>query len=217
MTISIKIIDCEQGSDEWRAARRGIPTTSKFQTILAGGEGRATYLNQLAAEIITGEDTESYSNEHMERGKAMEAEARRWYQAMHPKTKVRQVGHIHKLRNDKVIAGCSPDALLETVNPDGSSRLGVLEIKTTLPHLLIPILQAQKKSPGYRPAKHVAQCQGAIDVAGAEFCDLVIYWPKMPPFLCSMTREERYQSDLRDAIDVFNVDLKRLVRSLEEM
>ena len=73
--------DLEQGSSEWFACRAGIPTASKFATVLAKGEGksRSKYMRQLAGEVITGEPAETFSNSHMERGHAMEDEARQTY------------------------------------------------------------------------------------------------------------------------------------------
>jgi hypothetical protein len=63
----MQIIDCEQGSPEWFAARAGIPTASEFHTVMAvgkqGGKSvtRVAYLNKLAGEILTGEPMPSYS------------------------------------------------------------------------------------------------------------------------------------------------------------
>jgi hypothetical protein len=65
----MQIIECEQGSPEWFAARAGIPTASEFHTVMAvgpkGGKSvtRVDYLNKLAGEILTGEPMASYSNE----------------------------------------------------------------------------------------------------------------------------------------------------------
>ena len=35
-----QIVECEQGTDEWIAARMGIPTASEFHTVMANGRGR---------------------------------------------------------------------------------------------------------------------------------------------------------------------------------
>ena len=86
--MSPRIIECEQNSPEWYAARLSLPTSSMFGTVMAkgknGGESltrktRRTYMLKLAGERITGEPMENYSNAYMERGKAMEAEARKYY------------------------------------------------------------------------------------------------------------------------------------------
>lgn len=44
--MGVEIFNCEQGSDAWHEARRGIVTASNFSKILAKGEGktRATYM-----------------------------------------------------------------------------------------------------------------------------------------------------------------------------
>src|SRR5690606_41297724 len=70
--------DLEQGSPEWFAARAGIPTASRFATVMAKGEGktRSEYMRKLAGEILTGEPSEQFSNIHTDRGNAMEDEAR---------------------------------------------------------------------------------------------------------------------------------------------
>jgi YqaJ-like viral recombinase domain len=193
----IEVLDCQQGSLEWYAARRGIPTASMFQTILAGGEGRKTYLYKLAGERLSNEDPEPYNNAAMERGRRMEPVIRADYE-FKADVEVQQVGFI---RNRKT--GCSPDGL---VGDDG-----VVEFKSTAPHILIPMLEA-----GRFPNKFLAQCQGALMITGRKWCDLVVFWPQMPR-LCMITRRnEDYISELRDAINVFDLELRRLVERLKQ-
>jgi hypothetical protein len=200
MTIEV-FEDIEQGSPEWFELRRGIPTASQFQTLMAKSDkraGRATYLYKLAGERITGELAESYSNEAMEAGKRDEPELRDRYRARGIVT-IKQVAFV---RNGKV--GCSPDALVEDD--------GVLEIKRTAPHLLIPMLL----EPSVFPAKHYAQCQGALMVTGRKWCDLLVGHPAMPRDLVIRTeRNEDYIATLRDEIDIFDLELRRLVEKLK--
>ena len=151
----IEIINCDQGTPEWFAARVGIPTASRFSDILAKGEGktRGRYLRDLAAEIIRGTpEEETYTNAHMERGKAQEDEARRLYAFMADADPV-QVGFIRDGRK-----GCSPDSL---IGDDGG-----LEIKTALGHIQIERLQR-----GTLPSEHVAQVQGSLWVTGRSWWD----------------------------------------------
>src|SRR5262245_4062649 len=82
--MAIEIFDMEQGSPEWYDARHGMATMSRAATILAKGKDgpavtRRKYLHQLAAEIVSGEPMETYTNRYMQRGKALEAEARETY------------------------------------------------------------------------------------------------------------------------------------------
>ena len=192
--------DIEQGTDEWRQVRAGIPTASAFKSILAKGEGkmRKTYMHKLAGEIITGEPAESYSNGYMDRGHALEAEARDLYAFMSD-AEPKQVGFI---RNGA--KGCSPDSLI--------GDAGMLEIKTQAPHLLIETLIADKF-----PAEHVAQCQGALWVAEREWIDLVVYYPGMPTFTKRAYRDEEYIAALAGHVDAFNVELQALVEKVRRI
>lgn len=196
--MTAEIFHCEQGTDEWRMLRLGIPTASEFSTVLAKGEGkmRKAYLRKLAGEVITGELTESYSNAHMERGHTMEPEARQFY-AFLKDCEPQQVGFIKSGRK-----GCSPDAL---IGADGA-----LEIKSCMPHILIEIIEGDKF-----PASYVAQCQGVLWVAEKEWIDLVVYWPKMPPFLKRAYRDEEYIKTLSSEIDRFNEELDALVEKIK--
>lgn len=190
----IEVFDFEQGSDEWRLARVGIPTTSRFADILAKGEGkmRRKYLYELAGEILTGEPAETFTNAHMERGKAMEEEARDAYSFL-TDAEPQRVGFI---RNGGV--GASPDSLL------GSN--GALEIKTKLPHLMV---ESWVKDDF--PPEHKAQCQGVLWVAERDWIDIVCYWPRMPTFIKRAHRDEKFISTLEREVAHFSGDLAALV------
>jgi hypothetical protein len=63
----VKIINCDQQSEEWFNARLAIPTASRFKDMMAGGQGktRRSYMLQLAGEAITGESCNQFKgNEH---------------------------------------------------------------------------------------------------------------------------------------------------------
>lgn len=194
----VEIITCDQNSADWYRARMGIPTASEFATVMAKGKGggesktRQTYLYKLAGEIITGQPMESYSNAHMERGHAMEQEARELYEFMTDQT-CERVGFVRSGRK-----GASPDSL---VGPNG-----LVEIKTKLPHLVIEALFR-----GEFPPEHKAQCQGQLWVAEREWLDIAIYWPGMPLFVTTATRDEAYIRELSDAVDSFNAELDIIV------
>jgi hypothetical protein len=196
-----EVIDCDQGSADWFAARRGIPTASEFATIIGvkkdakDKKTRQAYMRKLAGEIITGEVVEGYSNAHMERGKEMEGEARDRYAFQYDIDPVR-VGFI---RNGR--AGCSPDSLVGTG--------GMLEIKTCLPHILIEKIEADDF-----PPEHRAQCQGGLYIANREYIDIAMYWPKLPLFVKRAHRDEGYIATIAGAIKEFNVELDELVERI---
>ena len=151
-----EIFDCEQNGTEWLECRRGIPTASMFATVLAKGKDggasktRRDYLYKLAGEVITGQLTEGHSNAHMERGHAMEPEARSAYAFMYDHDP-QLVGFI---RNGR--AGASPDSLI--------GDAGLLEIKTKLPHLMIEAMFRDDM-----PPEHRAQVQGQLWISEREW------------------------------------------------
>ena len=196
MTVTINY--CEQGTPEWYQARLGIPTASEFQTIMARGkqggvsEGRKTYLLKLAGERLTGEPMDTYTNANMERGKVMEAEAREYY-CLATDAKVEQVGFIRN--GDK---GGSPDALI--------GKQGMLEVKTSFPHLLIQLLLDDEA-----PNKYMAQVQGNLWVAERQWCDLIVYWPKVPALIKRIYRDDDYIRRLAEQVELFNNELQQTV------
>lgn len=194
----MKIIDCEQGSPEWYAARAGIPTASEFHTVLAvgprGGKsvGRKSYLNKLVGEIITGEPMESYVNADMERGKLMEDEARDLYAFMES-IEPQRVGFIRN--GDK---GASPDSLI--------GDRGGLEIKSAAAHI-----QIERLLSGELPSEHKAQVQGCLWVCEREWWDFASYCPKLPLLVIRVQRDEEYLKRLAEEVELFNIELKQTV------
>lgn len=203
----MQIINCDQNSPEWLAARRGIPTASQFATIMASGRGggesktRRTYMLKLAGEVITGDPMDSFSNVHTERGHEMEPEARNFYAFKHD-VEPELVGFIRN-ENGKGAYGASPDSLV------GAN--GLLEIKTKLPHLLLDVLLR-----GDFPADHKAQCQGQLWVAEREWIDLTCYWPKMPTHIVRAYRDEEYIKQIAAAVDQFNDELAEIVARFQQ-
>src|SRR5262245_9992 len=197
----VEIFDCEQGTPEWYRARLGIPTASMFATVMAKGKDggasltRRTYLMKLAGEILTNEPHETYQNGHMERGKAMEAEARDYYAFVNDEP-LRQIGFIRSGPK-----GASPDSLVGTD--------GILEIKTAAPPILGEYILADKF-----PPEHMAQAQGNLWIAEREWLDIVIYWPSMPKFVTRLYRDDTYIQKLSAAVDDFNNDLAEIVNRL---
>lgn len=191
----IQVFDeIEQGSEAWRAARLGIPTASKFATVMAKGEGkiRSEYMRKLAGEILTGEPMDSFSNAHMERGKAMEDEARETYAFVND-VEPRRVGFVRN--GDR---GASPDSL---IGDDGG-----LEIKTALPHIQIDRLERNRL-----PPEHKAQVQGNLWISQREWWDFCSYWPKLPVLTVRVYRDEAFIAQLSDEVDRFNDELHALV------
>ena len=189
----------EQGSDAWIAARLGLPTASNGNAILATGRGggvsktRLTYLRKLAGERITGMPAENFTNAAMDRGHALEGEARQLY-AFAAGVEVQQVGI--GLNHG---AGASPDGLV--------GEVGMLEIKSCAPHLLIGHLEA-----GRPPPEHTAQLQFNLWVFEREWIDLMLYFPGMPVFQSRIERDDAWiVGTLCPAVCAFLDELEDLV------
>lgn len=194
----IQIIDREQGSADWFAARLGIPTASEFHTVMAVGKQggrsvtRVAYLNKLAGEILTGEPMPSYTNDDMERGKLMEDEARDLYAFMHG-VEPQRVGFV---RNGN--KGASPDSLLV-----GN---GGLEIKSAAAHIQIARLLADEL-----PSEHKAQVHGSMWVCERDWWDFISYCPKLPLFVKRVYRDEAYIARIAQEVELFNIELQQTI------
>src|SRR5260221_2890697 len=82
----MEILTMEQGTEEWHLARAGIPTASEFSNVMMQTgprvgipKWRETYMRRLVGELITGKPEETHRSAEMERGHAMEDEARDLY------------------------------------------------------------------------------------------------------------------------------------------
>lgn len=198
----MEILNMEQGSIEWFEARKGILTSSDFQTVLMKGRGggdsqtRRTLLLKKAGERITGEPMENFTNGYMERGKEQEPIARNLYQEA-TGNEVTECGFI---RNGKF--GASTDGLI-----DG----GIIEIKTRAAHLQINLLLS-----GEVPKEHEAQIQGGMMIADRGFLDFISYCPNMPLFIQRVERDEKYIAILKDELEKANEEIEKIVQQVME-
>lgn len=186
----MRINNCEQGTEEWFAARLGIPTASAFKNIYTSGGKASTsasvYAHKLIAERLMGYHPESYTNEAMERGIELEGEARGLYQFAQDE-ECRQVGFVTL---DDGSTGCSPDGLIDS---------GGLEIKCPSPHVHVKYLLA-----GKCPAEYVPQVQGSIWICEADWWDFMSYHPDMQPLIVRVYRDDEYIAGLAAEIAKFN-------------
>lgn len=203
----VEVFPVEQGSDEWRQMRCGIVTASVLSDVMASGKdggeskSRKDLLYTLAGEILTGEPAEDFQSAAMKRGVEMEPEAREHY-AFTSGEEMERVGFVRRTLANGLVVGCSPDSFV--------GRNGLLEIKTMMPKLLIPLADR-----GTFPTAHRAQVHGSLWVTGRAWCDLVVYYrgmPVAPTF--RVERDETYIRELSDAVEVFDWELKQTVERM---
>jgi len=190
----MRIIDCIQGTEEWKKARLGVPTASQFDKIItpAGKPSKSaeTYLYQLAAEYILQQPYDMTTSEFMQRGTALEAEARRFYE-FQKDIDVQEVGFC---LTDDGLAGCSPDGL---IGDDGGLEIKCLSAGRHIAHLL------KMSADDYK-----VQIQGSLYVTGRDWWDQLAYNPAMPSPIIRCHRDEPF-------IALLDEYLKRFLNQLE--
>lgn len=183
------VIDCEQGSPEWFAARLGKPTASEFDKIITAGGKPSTQadglLHKLLAELITGKAAVFTESDWMKRGKEYEAEARDFL-SFHLDTEIRQVGFV---MTDCGSFGCSPD---------GMYAEGGCELKCPSPGVHVSYLLR-----GTIPPDYIPQVQGSMLVTGAPWWDFVSYHPDMPPLIVRVERDYAFHAALAEYMGKF--------------
>ncbi len=183
----MRVTEYEQRSEEWFAARLGVPTASSFgRLITPTGKPSASadaYIDELIAEKITGKRIEIPTTYAMTRGTEIEPEARKNYEFINDC----QVFEVGLCLHDEIDAGASPDGL---VGDDG-----LLEIKCPLAHTHIGYLRE-----GKLPPKYNAQVQGQLWITGREWCDFMSYHPDMKIFIVRVERDEKYIQVLEEVV-----------------
>lgn len=166
----MRVIDCEQNSPEWYAARLGKVTASRLSDVLAKGKSgapsamRANYMADLVLERLTGARREGFTSRAIEDGHKREPEARERYEFL-TDTKVVTVGFVLHPTID--LAGASPDGL---VGDAGLVQIKCPEAKTHLETLL----------GGSVSGAYQSQMQWEMACTGRLWCDFVSYHPDFP-------------------------------------
>ena len=192
----MKIIDCQQGSSEWFAARCGVVTASEIDALITPkwkvkeGAGPESYLYKKAAERLLGFSTDQLEpgggTFAMDQGKLIETIAIPWYEFAHD-VKVRRVGFC--VADDGRI-GCSPDGML--ANGEG------LEIKSPQPENALRYLLG-----GAVPECYLPQVHFSMLVTGAAAWTFVSYSRHWPALVVRVERDEAIQAKLREAVGGF--------------
>ena len=186
----MKIIDCEQYSDKWWEARRGVPTASEMGRIITPKTGKLAaaadgYIFTLLGDLYDVEypRKDTLATAAMRRWTMMEPEARSYYE-LHRGVDVRQVGFC---TTDDGRFGSSPDGLSE----------GALELKCPMPATHVEWLVG-----GTLPDEHKVQCHGHLIVTGLPWCDFLSYLPGAPPLLVRVEPDD-FTKKLRDCLEAF--------------
>lgn len=192
MSLPFTIIEAEQRSPQWFAARAGRLTGSRAADILKKARdgksesvARRDYRLQLVSERITEAPQEdTFITAEMRRGIELEPLAFAHYEAA-TGTVVRKTGF---LACTELRAGCSPDG-------DINNFSGLIELKC--PKMATHF--AYRSDPQSLVKEYHAQVAHNLWVTGAAFCDLISFDDRLPEKLQMLrVRIERYDAGVEE-------------------
>jgi len=204
------VVDCEQGSEEWHAARAGVITASMFKVCrqrLARGPNRGDYKTdahnyafQIAMERISGEVSEGgFETRPMRRGRELEPAAR----AAHELIAGIEVTQVGLVKTDDGRFGASPDGFIEDS--------GGAEYKCLVSPAAIRAVVLE-----FDLAEYMDQIQGGMWITERSWWHFGLYCPALEPvgkdlIVHPVQRDEAYINALVEDLEEFDA----LVREYE--
>ena len=208
----MKIIECEQGSDEWHKLRHR-PTASSFDRVLTPTGKRSSQADEYIGQIIAmrlGVSPENFESSDTIRGHVLEPEAVAFY-AFDTGFDVTRVGFCEE---DGGRWGCSPDGLVY----EGDMLIKGVEIKCPKVGNYVDYRISQKC-----PPKYIPQVQGSMLVTDAEVWDFMPYHPDLAghpdiklPAVIPVERDEKYCSLLHEALLEFCDKLEKRYKEITQ-
>lgn len=201
---NLDILNCEQGSDQWRLGRCGVVTASDADCVLAkkGTAKREGYLSEKIAEVATGLIPE-IDGPALRWGKEQEQSARSAYEFA-KNVEVEQVGFIYG--KDRRM-GASPDGIVT------GKKLG-LELKcpfTSKVHIDFLLMDKIK-------LEYIYQVQFSMFVTGLEQWDFGSYDGRMKKDLIKIHTIERdlgLMDRFENEVGEFVVEMDRGLEKLQ--
>jgi hypothetical protein len=204
--MTLTILDVEQRSPEWYAARCGIVTASAVGKLVtpktikpASNDESRGLIDLLASERVTGHVEETYTSSDMFRGIIAEPYARAIYSENHaPATEcgfmVREFGGF--------AIGYSPDGL---VGDDGLVEIKAPRAKNHLATVLADEV----------PLQYMAQCQTALIVSGRSWIDFVSYAGGMPLWTKRVVPDVRWRAAILQAAEMAEQAIRERVANYQ--
>lgn len=192
--------DIEQGSDEWKAIRKGKPTASSFSNIITAAKGELStsagvYIRELISQSFCPDWEDWQGNKFTERGKEFEDEAREAF-VVETGLEIERVGFCVA---DDGVCGCSPDSLIIF----GSQYVAGLEIKCPSPKVHVGYVLD-----GGLPDDYKQQVHGSMAVTGLEEWHFWSYFPGMRHHHY-LVKHDDYTNNLADALQTFIAEYKK--------
>lgn len=197
----------EQGSEEWRAIRKGKPTASRFSDIITANKGELSksatgYIRELIGECFCPDWEPWQGNFATERGKDLEGAARDAF-IVETGLTVEEVGFV--LANDGV-CGCSPDGLIY----ESGNLVSGVEIKCPIPKTHIAYVMD-----GGLPDDYKQQVHGSLAVTGLSEWHFWSFFPGMRHHHVVVKRDD-YTKKIEDALCKFVSDYRAAMEIARE-
>jgi putative phage-type endonuclease len=205
----------EQGTESWFANRLGKVTASRIADLLAKTKtgysaSRNNYMTQLVLERITQTRAESYSNAAMQWGTDQEPFALAAYEA-HTGQMVEEVGFMPHPEIDA--SGASPDGLV--------GDCGMVEIKCPSSSTTLEVWLTHSQGGNPVDAKYYAQMQWQMRCADRQWCDYVVFDPRLPTkaqlFICRVERNADWLKTTEDEVVKFLAEVDAKVVALKSI
>lgn len=190
--------EIEQGTDEWYSIRLGKMTASDFHVMLGKSQTKTDKLYEIIFERIThNTDQENFSTFAMERGKILEAEARRLYSAIN-EVEVKETGFVEPDEDSPYYGyiGASPDGL---IGEDGG-----LEIKSPLGKNFLQWTALQEdgtRTVEYIKSEYKTQLEFNLMVTGREWWDFCLYHPLLGLAVKRITSNPELRTNIEKSLD----------------
>ena len=201
----MRIIECEQNTPEWYAARAGKFTASVASHLMAKRRDglpstqREKLIARLAMERVSGKPTEqNFYNAAMRRGHELEADAL----AMYSFEEHRVVTSVGFCLHDTIdYIGCSPDGLADDD--------GLVQIKCPQSE----DIHQQYLLTGKHTKEYGWQVKFEMLVTGRKWCDVTSYDPRVPyDMRLAIKRVDRLNTEMDDLM----IELARAEQKVQE-
>jgi len=197
--------DLQQGTEEWKEARRGMVTASTVGRLItpalrtADNETSRGVVATIVAERITGWSEDIPMTSDMWRGVEHEPIARAAYSERY--VEAREYGFM--VRDDWGFEiGYSPDGLV--------GENGLIEIKCPRAKTHLNTILADEVPPYY-----MAQLQTGLLVSGREWIDFVSFVGGMPLFVKRVYPDTAWFAAIEEAVTTFEANAARMVADYE--
>jgi len=204
------IHDLEQGTEEWRTLRAGMPTSSNFSSLVTStgklSKSIEAYAMTLAADKFAGKDLRVFTGTtYTERGNELEAEARMFY-SLQRDVDVEEVGFV---TDDAASWGSSPDGLI-------CDDLGMLEIKAQAPKGFVETLLKYHKTKKV-PSQYIVQLNGQMLICKRKYVDLLLYHPDLKSLIIRVEPDEAIVAGLLEAKELVLSRRDEIIKIMEEL